>query len=160
MSARIKIKDIDHGYNALRARVREMKGSHTKVGFPKENPVAVVAGAEATNMSEVAQVAFWNEYGTTTIPERSFLRSTIDENRESFKTLMTREVGNIIDGDRSVKSALGLIGEFGTLKVQRKIVNVRTPENAPATIKKKGFDNPLIATGQMRQSVSHHEVVK
>ena len=32
---------------------------------------------------------------------------------------------------------------------------MKTPENAPSTIAKKGSSNPLIDTGEMRSKVSH-----
>ena len=41
--------------------------------------------------------------------------------------------------------------------VIEKIIAVRTPENAPSTVEQKGFDNPLVETGQMQRSIQIRE---
>jgi len=39
--------------------------------------------------------------------------------------------------------------------VQEYMTNLKSPANAPSTIKRKGSANPLIDTGQQRQSVTY-----
>ena len=53
-----------------------------------------------------------------------------------------------------------VLGRFGQMVqglIQIQIANTFTPPNAPSTIKKKGFNKPLVDTGVMLQSVSHQE---
>ncbi len=57
------------------------------------------------------------------------------------------------DQKKSVEKALGQLGAFFKGKVQKKMVDLSTPANAPSTIKAKGSSNPLIDTGFLRQSI-------
>lgn len=102
-----------------------------------------------------AQVAAANEFGTETIPERSFLRSTVAENESKYIKLDERLIGLIIDGKLDTKQASEVLGQQVKKDVQQKIVDLRTPPNSPKTIAAKGSSNPLIDTGQMRQSIDY-----
>ncbi len=51
------------------------------------------------------------------------------------------------------EAALGVVGEKMKDQMVQTIVDFSTPANAPTTIKKKGFDDPLIETGHMMRSV-------
>jgi hypothetical protein len=56
-----------------------------------------------------------------------------------------------------VKKALTIVGVVAQDDVKDKIdwwAKEGTPRNAPMTIEKKGFDSPLIETGQMRDAVN------
>lgn len=120
-----------------------------------------VHGKDATGYAEqeeqltTAQVAFWNEFGTKTIPERSFLRSTVAENESKYIKLDERLIGLIIDGKLDTKQASEVLGQQVKKDVQQKIVDLHTPPNSPKTIAAKGSSNPLIDTGQMRQSIDY-----
>ena len=52
---------------------------------------------------------------------------------------------------RRTASKVGLVGQG---IIQRQIVLLREPPNAPSTIENKGSSNPLINLGFMRQSVT------
>lgn len=107
----------------------------------------------------VAQVGFWNEFGTETSPERSFMRSTVADNREAYRQIMrkivNREVQLVAAGSQSVfYRDLGKFGQKVQNDIQARIVDIRTPPNAPSTIAaKKGVDNPLVDTGQLLNSI-------
>jgi hypothetical protein len=110
----------------------------------------------------VALIALWNEFGTLDengdvhIPERSFFRSTLIEERSNIIKLQKKLVSKIILGETTTERALGLIGEFVADKVSQKIVDLKTPENATSTLKaKRPKTNPLIDTGQLKNSITY-----
>jgi len=106
----------------------------------------------------VVQYATANEFGTLEnggfTPERSFIRSTIDEKRGEYESFVEKMKIKILTGKESVAKGLGLLGLTIQKDIQKKITDLSDPPNAPSTIKKKGSSNPLIDTGRMRQSVS------
>lgn len=104
----------------------------------------------------VAHVAYWNEYGTATIPSRPFFRNTIAEKQDEWAE-SSANILKSVDGD--VKQALALIGEGVKGDIVETIQNFREPENAPSTVKKKGFNKPLIDTGDLWRAIQS-EVVK
>ncbi len=124
-------------------------------------PVAVFvgvranAGAEADGTS-LALVAAVNEFGSDDghVPERSFIRSTLDENRDDYFARVAVAVGKGIDeGLPVMRRELGRVGAKVVGDIQRKIKALRDPPNAPSTIAAKGSDNPLIDTGRLRQAM-------
>ena len=107
----------------------------------------------------VAQVGFWNEFGTENTPERSFMRSTVADNRQKYRQIMQKIVnkevklistGKVSQFDRD----LGRLGQVVQNDIQGKMVSIRTPPNAESTkAQKKGVGNPLIDTGQLLNSI-------
>lgn len=103
----------------------------------------------------VAQIAAYNEFGTERTPERSFIRSTLDENRQKYIEQTKNLYRRCVLQQLTVGQALRLMGELIKADIQNKIVNGPFTANSPATIKRKGSSKPLIDTGQMRQSVTY-----
>jgi len=158
--------------------------SFTKVGFPKESPPGKPSKQTdkepLSSMSEVALIAFWNEYGTDTIPARPFMSLAYYKHLEGLKKVRDQVYLKVIAGEISVEHALAIMGEWLSAKVRSTIREVTSPPNAPSTIRKKNAAllrrtssakkeaNPLIGTtahplidsAQMLNSVTHVEVVK
>lgn len=88
------------------------------------------------------------------IPERSFLRSTFDENNEKWGNLFENWIDNLIQGELSADQVYQRLGAVIQGDIQLKIRDLDTPPNAPATIARKKSSNPLIDTGSMRQKVT------
>lgn len=103
---------------------------------------------------DMAQIAMWNELGTSTSPSRPFLRMSVDENASDINTMCGKQLKTITEGG-TAEQCLKQVGVFGVSLVQEKIVSGSYAPNAPSTIKKKGSDKPLIDTGRMRQSVKY-----
>ena len=82
---------------------------------------------------------------------------SVDENEDKINAMCAQQVKSLCNGG-SAESVLKEVGAFGVSLVQEKIGNGSFAPNAPATIKAKGSDHPLIDSGRMRQSV--HYVVK
>lgn len=90
---------------------------------------------------------------TIIIPARSYIRSTVDENEDKYFETSAKLAGKIIDGDFTKEEALAIMGQLIERDIKRKIVTLRSPPNAPSTIRRKGEDNPLIDQGHLLGSV-------
>lgn len=147
----MKTSEIDHGYQKLRREIDKMRRAgtpHVAVGFPAEVSAAYQDGTTVTD------VALFNEFGTERIPERPFLRTAADATVEK-RTRMTGELLTMITtGKMTLSQALSRMGVYMVSVIQKSITDLRTPPNAPSTIARKKSSNPLIDTGQMRQSVT------
>lgn len=162
--------DKDMGMEEFLKQVHRAKGkSYTKVGLPFENEPIDVSDEENGHKSqlELVQIAAVHEFGAPNrnIPERSFLRSTVDNKREEIDSILTTNYKRYQDGKISLRIALGQIGEYVTNQVQTTIRNRIPPELKPETIRRKTVqgkvgDVPLIDTGQLIQSISHVEVLQ
>ena len=112
---------------------------------------------EDGNTADMAEIAMFNELGTSTSPPRPFLRMTVDENKDKINQFVETQTKRIAEG-ASAEQCMKQMGAFGVSLVQEKIGNGTFAPNAESTIKAKGSDKPLIDTGQLRQSV--HYVIK
>lgn len=100
----------------------------------------------------VAQVAFWNEFGTSRSPARPFFRTTIEEKSgEWAKTL----AGAAAHYDYDSEKVFNLMGERIKEDIQTSINGWTSPRNAESTIEQKGFDAPLRDTMHMHDSVDY-----
>lgn len=107
--------------------------------------------------ADLVTVARANEYGTKRIPQRSFLRSTVDENKEQIDRRIVAEMKAVVDDRKDFLAALTALGVYAVALVKRKISRSRewaTPL-AWSTVKRKGSTQPLVDTGQMRNKVDY-----
>lgn len=105
----------------------------------------------------LVDVATVNEFGSRDgrIPERSFLRSTIDRNRTAYLVkLGAAGLRALVGGRAGLVAALHRLGLEVATDVRRTIITLRTPPNAASTVRRKGSDNPLVDTGRLAQSVT------
>lgn len=112
------------------------------------------AGTHVDSDLTVASIGFIHEFGSITVPERSFIRSTMKENKKQIIKMQESFMRKIVFGEMTKEKALGLIGAFLAGKISEKIVAIKTPPNTPETIAKKGSSNPLIDTGQLKNSIT------
>ena len=114
-----------------------------------------IKGGKRQTPHFVATVAAWNEFGTSNgVPERPFFRNAINETAtdQAFKELLVK----VTDAKSMTISrpGLDLVGKYIKGKLQRSIVDLRQPPNAPITIKRKGSKNPLVNVGTMKNAVA------
>ena len=84
-----------------------------------------------------------------TIPQRSFLRSTFDENQDNVISMYA----NRFNMTQSLLRAAEDTGDYLAMLVRAKIDNGNFTPNAPSTIRSKGSSRPLIDTGRMQGSI-------
>lgn len=144
MSSKFKREKKKGGVEALKKRVK----------IPGTVDVGIIdAGTHPSGDITTAGIGFAHEFGTEVLPERSFIRSTIQEKKKDTISLQKKLLKKIVRGDMKLETGLGLIGEFMSNAIREKIVAIDSPPNLPATIAKKGSSNPLIDTSQMKNSI-------
>lgn len=141
------IKRIKHngGIEGLRKRLK--KDGNVSVGI-------IDAGKHPSGDITVAGIGHSHEFGLG-VPERSFMRTTIQEKKRQIVALQKKLLKKMIEGKMKVEVALGLIGEFVSDAISQKIVSISDPPNTPETIARKGSSNPLVDTGQMKNSITY-----
>lgn len=86
------------------------------------------------------------------IPERSFLRSTFDNDGDKILKQTDRLLSLVVDGKLSVDDMLDACGEQFASKIK---VNMgKTKPNAPLTIEWKGSSTPLTDGGGLVDSIT------
>lgn len=141
----------DKGWKELRAKMSELDTAFVTVGVHGGDDKH---GEKTTPLALVAAV---NEFGSQDghVPERSFLRSTIDSRQDDLRQVQRRVLSEVVGGRQSVRGALSILGMWVQAAVQRTITKHPPPPNAPATIAKKGSSGTLIDSGQLRQGISY-----
>ena len=104
--------------------------------------------------------ASWATIGAhaVNIPERSFMRSSFDENIGRIQADMDQQAGMVMTGRKDIRSALATVGEKHQIRIKAKIRSNIQPKNSDETIKRKKSSRTLIDTGAMLNSV--HYVVR
>jgi len=89
---------------------------------------------------------------TITVPARPYFRSMIAQCSPSWGKAM---IAALAASDYDARTSLGLLGERIKGELQQSIISFNDPHNASSTVHKKGFDNPLIHTSHMLNSVDY-----
>lgn len=124
--------------------------------------VGVLESARNLDTGEpVAPYAAANEFGTSRIPARPFLRSTIDAKGSEWADYL----GKAIRARAPLETALALTGEKMKSDVKATIAGNMAPANAPSTIRRKlrqedkgggmMHAGTLIETGSMLRSIEY-----
>ncbi|CEF54621.1 HK97-gp10 family putative phage morphogenesis protein [Acetobacter ghanensis] len=121
----VKIKSVggvglENALKQLQEKIGQ--GAHVRSGF--------LENATYPDGTPVAQVAYWDEYGTKTAPPRPFMRTAIANNKGDWGRLM----GAVLKATGyNVNQALALVGEKITDQVKQEIVSFTAPENSMLT---------------------------
>lgn len=113
-----------------------------KVGLPK-------GSNNYPDGTSVIMVGSVHEFGSPArgVPQRSYLRSTMKEQRRAYKALFKKLAKKIAKGEITSEEAMNILG----LKVQTDVREKITELKAPPLKSRDG--NPLIDTGHLRQSI-------
>lgn len=146
-------RKVAGGLEGLIARRRRARaeGLLVKVGLPRGS------GTHGPSGLPVVELGAIHEFGSGDgrIPERSFLRGTMDAKEREHNALI-RKLGHAVDtGKQSPRVALEQLGMAAAANIQERIADGIPPANAPATVKRKGSSTPLIDTGALRQAITH-----
>lgn len=145
-----RILDIVGG-KKLEAALRQIEKRARTAGLLK---VGFLEGATYPNGQNVATVATIQEFGAPSknIPSRPFFRNTIQNKSDEWGDNIA-VIAKSVDFD--VQKTLGLMGEIIKGQIQLSIRNFNDPPNSVRTIKRKGFNKPLIDKGVMLRSVDY-----
>jgi len=163
---------IDRGWRKYRESLKKLNGASVQFGLPagtnnlllkialdnEQGAVRKVSEKQkAFRKREGAQIGDSNE---VVIPERSFLRSSFDEN-EKVLYEKSAEVYDQVTGGGSLKGSLDRLGVFGVKLIREKLKNGPFKENDPFTRKKKGEGKkPLENRGTLPEAMTHKVVLK
>lgn len=114
------------------------------VGPPKPPPILYIA-----------QVAWWDEYGTSTSKARPFFRNTIASESKLWGRMVA---AGMAEHNYDSAQVLRLLGEHIRDQLVKAIVDWPA-DNAPLTVAIKGFNKGLIDKGIMQRHVEY-EVMK
>lgn len=132
----------------LNKLAKEMRQSGSVVvGLPK-------GSNDYPDGTSVIMVGAVQEFGSPArgIPQRSYLRSTVVEERRKYKSLFKRLSEKIVKGQIDQTKALGIIGLQVQTDVRAKITDIKEPP----LVAREG--NPLVDTGHLRQSIVYEVV--
>jgi hypothetical protein len=156
-----KTREIDKGWDKIQRELKKLDKAFTKVGIQSD------AGKSDDGKTDLVLIAATNEFGTdkagknknVRIPERSFVRAAMDNNKKKINSFIAELIGKVEDGKITAIRAVGLLGEMGEGLIKRRMTTLRTPPNAQSTIDAKGSSNPLIDKGNLRNAVRHEDHV-
>jgi len=131
----------DKGLVALLGRLKQAHAARVSVGVHGDAPSR--DGGSATNV----EVATYQEFGTATIPARSFVRATVDEQAGAIQGAIRKAAEGIVKGLRP-SAAMTQIGALVVGMMQR-----RMSQGIPPPLKSRA-GTPLIDTGQLRASIT------
>ncbi len=151
------VADKDLGFNKIVAEVMKYENAVILVGFQEGSKTHSQDkdGRHKKGGLSMPQIAAQNEFGTEHIPERSFMRTSYDENVTRIRQLIDREYTKVVAGEIPASQGLGIVGTYVQGLIQQKIRQIMSPPNSPKTIAIKKSSKPLIDFGQMVGSVTY-----
>lgn len=145
--------DNKTNYLNIKKEINKFQSRFVKVGILSDRYVN-------KNGENVLQYAIANEFGTEKIPERSFIRSTADNQKNKWIDAVDEDLGLIYENKLTANQALARLGTIGQKDIKETINNNVPPPNAESTIRKKGSSKTLIDTGAMLESIEYAVVQK
>lgn len=133
------VDDKDFGLQAIYNNLQKLSEIEIKAG--------IQAGSVASDGSNLAEIAAYNEYGTDKIPSRPFLRNAIKDH-DNWNSHVDSAVNLVIDGMPPMQAA-GLVGQAAEAGIRESILDGDFVPNAPSTIARKGSSKPLIDKGTL-----------
>ena len=144
------VVDKDHGWKALGERLDDMsRGTYVLVGIQGSEGTAQHGADGLTNI----ELGTLHEFGVG-VPQRSFIRTTIDDSRKHLSNLLAKLGQRVVMGELPEAAALGAVGEQAVGLIKQRIASHIPPPLAAETIARKGTDVPLIEHGTLISSIT------
>jgi hypothetical protein len=154
-----KYKFDDKGIRALTSAVSKLGATRVRVGVlgAKADEIHPRTGGTLT----IGELAAIQEFGTETtdhIPERSFIRRTLND-LVWLRVMAARAAERVVFKRESAEQALDWLGNVLVNAIQNTISQGVPPPNKPDTIAWKGHAHTLVGlTSVLRDSISHEVV--
>lgn len=131
---------------AVKRRLKALNGTKLQVGFFERDKY------DDTGIP-IAQVAYFNEYGTHLNPTRPFMHDTFESN--VVKRLIKNGLGNVFTAAVKGQAIQHTLRELGMKLVEAMQAHIDSypGSNSATTILRKGFNDPLYDSGKMMESV-------
>ncbi len=114
-----KVSQDDREWKTLKARLRPfVKNPRAKVGVVGER------ASEKQGEITMAELAATHELGSPKngIPERSFIRSTLDSNTSEYASLLRPLLRQLLEGKLTVKRLLGIWGAKASADIKARLL--------------------------------------
>lgn len=137
--------------------LEQLRRLECRVGYQQDGTKAMERDKDGEIQEtdiDLLDVAMWNEQGNARIPERPFLRNSVDGNRQKIEDFC-REATQLLVKGASAQQILNMVGSKQKALVQKSITDGTFTPNASETVQRKRSDHPLIDTEQLRQSVNY-----
>jgi hypothetical protein len=159
-----KVVDKDKGFKKFFRRWRKLVAAESRgaasvtVGIQGAEARALDHEGSVTNLS----IAITHEFGApaANIPKRSFIRSTVDENKAKYRRMIDK-LGKVslktpkgIDLLKKIRQGLFVLGETVRADIIRKIDSNIPPPLSPMTVEAKGDTLALVDTGQLKNAIT------
>jgi hypothetical protein len=157
---RVELEDRDRGWRQLRTELQKLTQgpAYARAG------IIGPRGEKQHDKGEpvtIADIALFQEFGTRTIPARSFIREPFDANRAGYLSQLKQLVGRVYEGKASLRQVLGLMGLRVSADQRKRITEGEgiPPPLAEATVKEKGSSRPLVDKGQLWRALIHDVIM-
>ena len=154
MTSRVKVTVKDTGFNRAETLLRQPRKVLSSGVHPAEANQPHPSKAGVT----VGDVAVWMEYGTDDgrVPARSWLFGWLDREADTISRQLAVDTMRVLFG-KPPESEGAALAKRGTVYRRQVIDRIRYENvfigNAPSTVKKKGFDLPLIDSETFIESI-------
>lgn len=148
----VKITDIKRNWNKLSNTMRLLSGDGKAVfvGILEED----FDKPHGDGPETLGEVAMYNEFGTSRVPARSFIRATF-ESRGAYQSLTVSLLKRVIAGTLTIDQARNILGSSIAKSFIKAINDGIDPANAEATLDKKLSDLALVDTGELRDHITY-----
>ena len=146
---------VQNGGDAMGVKIKVLKDNTKKITAELHklgNQKLVVGVIDPV----VAEYATYNEFGTEKIPQRSFLRSTYDEQIGKWQKQLENGISAIVNMRADSSRVWKSLGIKAKIDIQKKLRSNIPPPNAPSTIAKKGAGKTtLFDTGRLVRAITY-----
>lgn len=123
---------------------------------PIEITVGVHAAEGGNTHSEgltVGDIGTFHEFGTQTVPQRSFVRGWFDERQDFIASTLRTQLAAVVAGKRPIEQAAERVALAVEGDMKQRILENIPPPLSPVTVKRKGSSLALVDTGQLRNAI-------
>lgn len=149
------VKDIDRGWDRIKRELGHNRGkAHVAVGILAKDAARTTGDAAYIDNPTLGAI---HEFGSSDghIPERSFIRATVDANVDKYRRLMSRLLSRVVMGYLEDRKVLSILGARIRADIVNRINAGIEPKLADSTADKKGSSKPLIDTGNLKRSINY-----
>lgn len=113
--------------------------------------------ARYKNGQSVAAVMVANEFGTATAPARPLMRQSAAVIESKLPGFVARRSEEVLAGKLTADEMVNRVGEALVSTVLTTLKAGNFEKNADSTISAKGFNRPLVRSGELGQSLTFRE---
>jgi len=173
----IKIDDVDKGFDRINQEMQKLKGAELIVGVlekDKQHPNSDLSFVDLAAVHEYGvkiqvteKMRGWfafqgyplsSEKKEIHIPERSFIRSTVDKKKEEIVKRGNELLARVAIGRMKASTMMDKLGNYVVKKIRENIDEVSQPPLTQMTVEMRngsGEASPLQDTGALWQSIDY-----